>query len=80
MFKILKSIKEFFSRAHVVLADYNEETEVMTIKWSDGRIEKFVGSCTVWNKLPYMERSNNEGLLYRMYKYNQFHKKPYKNV
>ena len=50
----LKTLCQLFIRRSVVYASYKDET--MTIKWSDGKEDKYTGSTTVWYKEPYMER------------------------
>lgn len=38
----------------IVKADY--AGGVMVVEYSNGKVEKYSGSCTVWHRHPYMER------------------------
>ncbi len=51
----------------------------LTIEYSNGDIVKYNGECTVWRKLPMMERCSTvkEGELCRIWKYIKTHGNPY---
>ena len=63
--------EEGLQKALVVYASYEDAT--MTVKWSDGKTDKYTGSCTVWYKEPYMNRCSTsmECLLCDLWKYHQ---------
>ena len=61
----------------------NGYSDIIQVTYSDGIIEKYVGDCTVWQKLPHFERvpsftSIKEGVriscqdLYQIQKYLKF--------
>jgi len=34
--------------------------KIMTVYWSDGTMQQFTGSCTVWREYPEMKRCDTE--------------------
>ena len=52
---------------------------VMTIEYSDGTVDKYSGSCTVWRKIPMMKRCSTptEARLCDIWGYIQKHGSPY---
>jgi hypothetical protein len=75
MKKIIRIFSEIINMIfpRIISAEYNGANEIMTIKYSDGDIEKYSGNCTVWHKLPYMKRcdSDIERWLCDLWSYNQ---------
>jgi len=69
--KLIEKLKCFWQGPEIVSAEYKDR--VMTVKYANGIIEQYEGSCTVWNKMPYMTRcrTSTESWLYQLYKYNQ---------
>mgnify|MGYP001605290253 FL=1 len=67
----LKALRQLFVSRSVVYASYEDAT--MTVKWSDGKTDKYTGSCTVWYKEPYMNRCSTsmEYLLCDLWQYHQ---------
>ena len=60
-------------------ANYNSETEVLTMMFKDGTTEEYKGSSTVWRKMPLMQRCNTlkEYDLADIYKYIKHYGNPY---
>ena len=54
-------------------AHYHEKEEVMTVTYDDGTQDKYHGSCTVWYKMPLMERcgTSKESTLCNIWTYIQ---------
>tara|TARA_R110002072_G_scaffold244278_1_gene403593 strand:+ start:1244 stop:1507 length:264 start_codon:yes stop_codon:yes gene_type:complete len=79
MKKIIQNLCNLFRPKYVIEASY--ENNIMTIKLSNGSIEKYLGNGTVWHKLPMMERCSTfrEGYLSDIHSYIKFHGAPYPN-
>ena len=62
---------------YVSRTTYNKD--IMEVWYSDGTCEQFKGKCTVWHKLPMMERCGTmkEGTLNSMWKYIGLYGNPY---
>lgn len=74
---IYYSIHSLFKKPKIVEALY--EGDEMSIKYSNGEIEKYIGSCTVWHKLPMMRRCSieEESMLCDIWNYIKQHGNPY---
>ena len=78
---IIKRIINWFTepRIWITKAVYDKETKVMTITHSDGNVNQYKGSCTVWYKLPYMKRcgTSTEYRLCEIIEYINHHGNPF---
>ena len=82
---IKKALKAFAipfvtHRVSVVKATY--ENEVMTIEYDNGKTEQYNGSCTVWHKMPMMQRCSTakEAWLCDIWKYIKHYGNSYPNA
>ena len=60
-------------------AIYQEETQILWVKWSNGLEQHFKGSCTVWYTYPMMNRCSTsiESELCDLWSYIKEHGNPY---
>lgn len=72
---VKKSIKKIIPT--IEKATYSKE--VLKITYSNGVIKEYYGECTVWNKLPMMERCGTikDSELCGIWKYIRKHGNPY---
>ena len=77
--KIINFAKHNNVNGSVIKATYSEDNEIMTLYYSDNYIEEYKGSCTVWSKLPFMQRPGtlNESFLCSVWKYIKEYGNPY---
>ncbi len=81
MKKLIKSVQDFFIKADpsalLLKVEYNDE--VMTFIYDDGTTLEYTGSCTVWHRLPYMQRCSTllEADLSEIWTYINRHGNPY---
>ena len=58
------------------------ENGIMTIEYSNGKTKKYLGSCTVWHKLPLCKRCSTakESQLCDIWQYIKHNGNPYPNA
>lgn len=63
--------------SYIVSATY--ENQVMTVTYSNGKVKKYKGECTVWHELPSFKRCDTpkESLLADLWEYIRHHKHSY---
>ena len=57
---IIKKFSDWFFGPSIEFARYDNKTNIMTIKFSDGKRAHFKGEATVWHGYPYMRRASLE--------------------
>lgn len=69
--------KKYFATTRVVKANY--DGEVLTVEYSNGKTNKYIGSGNVWRELPLMQRctSTKEQQLGRLFRYCTYYGNPY---
>ena len=70
-----------FSRRRVSMVrhEYDSANKILTVTYSNGVIEQFHGSSTVWHKLPFLDRCSTftESTLSDYYAYWDYWRGPY---
>lgn len=77
--KIFKKITKLFTFKKVDIVNATYINDELVITYSNENVEKYVGSSTVWHKLPMMERcsTTREDFLYDISKYIEKYGNPY---
>lgn len=73
------SLLKFLFPPKLVCAEYDFETEILKISYSDGSSAQYKGNSTVWRTYPMMKRCGTftESRLSDIYKYIKEHGNPY---
>lgn len=74
---MFKFIKNLLGIKTIIFANY--EKSIMTVHYDDGSFDKYHGECTVWHKLPLMERCGTykESELCDIWQYIKFYGNDY---
>ena len=75
--KLLSKIRAWFYGPRVIKATYC--AGVLNVWYEDGQISQYKGQCTVWYKMPYMERCSAplEAMLCELWEYIMYYKGAY---
>jgi len=75
-----RQFKRLLINRHIIYASY--EKNIMTIKWSNGDIDKYKGASNVWYKYPYMKECSTSmgNLLSELFEYHQIWDGAYPNA
>ena len=77
MATLIQKLRRLFTAPYVTKAYYLDE--IMTVTWDSGKVEKFMGECTVWHRLPNFKRASTseEEYLSDLWEYITYFKKDY---